>query len=110
MQRIADAITEFLGTWWFIFLFTVISITWCLWNDNPHLPQFDPPPHMGGNLILSWLGVVFPAVVMISNKLLYSRDHRRDEHDYQTGQRIDANIAKLVVLMEQFINQQKDAA
>src|SRR5262245_50907941 len=57
-ERLADLVTRFGGSWWFIGLFVAVLVAWMLLNSTMLVRPFDPFPFILLNLMLSCLAAI----------------------------------------------------
>lgn len=65
-QRTADATTAFCGSWWFIFVFSALSIIWVAGNTLWLVFRFDPYPYILFNLVLTIVSTFQGPLIMMS--------------------------------------------
>src|ERR1700677_4812222 len=71
-QRAADAVTEFSGSWKFVFGLSVVCAGWVIWNHGDK--AFDPYPWLAGNIALTVLSTFQTPLVMMSQNRQIDRD------------------------------------
>jgi uncharacterized membrane protein len=82
-QRIADKAASFHGSWTFIIVFAVVTLTWMAITPLMlTVKAFDPHPYILLNLILSCLDDTQAPVIMMSQNRPEARNRRRAENDY----------------------------
>lgn len=97
-QRIADRVAAFGGSWTFIFIFSVILLTWVVLNsvllvrDNL---DFDPFPYILLNLFLSMLAAVQAPVILMSQNRQAAKDRLAAEHDYEVNLKAELEVRLL---------------
>lgn len=87
-DRIADAVTNYCGSWRFMGLFTIWVVPWILWNSISGLPHFDPFPFIFLTLLLSILAIVITSLVMIAQKRKDAKDQARMQVLYENNSEV----------------------
>ena len=83
-QRTADWVTEASGGWPFILWTTLLLIAWVLLNSS-NLLNFDPPPFLLLNWILTVVSTMQSPLIMMSN-------NRQNDYDRENVQQILAKL------------------
>ena len=66
-QRAADRVTQFCGSWAFIFIFSALTIGWVVLNSALILfGEFDPYPYILFNLVLTVVSTFQGPLIMMS--------------------------------------------
>ena len=95
-QRIADAVSEFGGSWTFIIIFFLFLIAWAGVNTTwllRHPP--DPYPFIFLNLMLSMLAAIQAPIIMMSQNRQSMHDRLRADLDYQVNVKAELAIQQL---------------
>ncbi len=85
-DRIADKISEVVGSWGFILSFSLFLILWIVINgfvlssDN----AIDPYPFILLNLVLSCIAALQAPIIMMSQNRQAEKDSLRNQNDYRT--------------------------
>ena len=95
VQRAADAIAKFAGSWAFIFAFTGVLILWMLVNTLLAAKAFDPYPFILLNLVLSCVAAIQAPLIMMSQNRQEEKDRRRAENDYKVNLKTEIMIEDL---------------
>ena len=95
VQRAADAIAKFAGSWAFIFAFTGVLILWMLVNTLLAAKAFDPFPFILLNLVLSCVAAIQAPLIMMSQNRQEEKDRRRAENDYKVNLKTEIMIEDL---------------
>ena len=95
VQRAADAIAKFAGSWAFIFSFTGVLILWMLVNTLLAAKAFDPYPFILLNLVLSCVAAIQAPLIMMSQNRQEEKDRRRAENDYKVNLKTEIMIEDL---------------
>lgn len=93
-NRASDKITNFIGSWWFIFSFFSGMIIWILVNQE-HIINIDPKPYILLNLILSMLAAVQGSIIMISQSRREKRDRAKLTKDLEVDERTESKVDEL---------------
>ncbi len=94
-QRLADLVTRFGGSWWFIGLFCAVITTWMLVNSLMLAGPFDPFPFILLNLALSCLAAIQAPVILMSQGRQADYDRERATHDYEVNLKAELEIMEL---------------
>lgn len=73
-DRLADKVASFGGSWAFIVIFIVFLAIWMIWNSIVLFLQFDGPPFILLNLILSCVSALQAPFILMSQNRQASRD------------------------------------
>ena len=110
-QKIADKIAHFGGSWHFIIIFTVLLISWMVFNHFIK-DSIDPYPFILLNLILSCIAAIQAPIIMMSQNRQEQKDRQRNENDYKVNLKTEIIIQdlhnKLDLILEELekINQE----
>jgi uncharacterized membrane protein len=94
-QTSSDKITDFIGSWAFIFLFIFFVVIWIGINIKALYGGFDPYPFILLNLTLSCLAAIQAPLIMMSQNRQIDRDRERTELDYMVNRRAEKEIADI---------------
>ena len=85
--RIADHVANFIGSWQFIIIQSVIFLVWVVFNTVWLFSayQFDPYPFILFNLFMSAEAAYASPLILMSQNRQAERDREQAEHDYQTN-------------------------
>lgn len=75
-ERIAEHVTDFIGSWPYIIGQSVFLATWFALNVLPFVGHWDPWPWMGANIIMSTLAAFATSFVLIAQKVGSRRDEK----------------------------------
>ena len=92
-DKAADLVSEFGGSWAFIFLFTVFCICWVAINVTYY--AFDSYPFILLNLILSCLSVFQAPFILMSQNRMSDIDRKRAEEDYKVDLHSELEIIEM---------------
>lgn len=73
-DRLADKVASFGGSWAFILLFIIFLAFWMIWNSVMLFFQFDSPPFILLNLILSCISALQAPFILMSQNRQAARD------------------------------------
>ena len=110
-QKIADKIAHFGGSWHFIIIFTVLLISWMVFNHFIK-DSIDPYPFILLNLILSCIAAIQAPIIMMSQNRQEQKERQRNENDYKVNLKTEIIIQdlhnKLDLILEELekINQE----
>ena len=93
-QKIADKIAHFGGSWHFIIIFTVLLISWMVFNHFIK-DSIDPYPFILLNLILSCIAAIQAPIIMMSQNRQEQKDRQRNENDYKVNLKTEIIIQDL---------------
>lgn len=83
-DRISDALTDFIGSWFFIILSTLTIVVWSILNvfilSNG---GFDPFPFDSLNLILACVASIQSPIIMMSQNRQEKRESLKTQSDYE---------------------------
>jgi uncharacterized membrane protein len=96
-QRLADKMTTFGGSWWFIFLFMFILFLWVALNTLILVQQkrFDPFPFIFLNLMLSMIAALQAPIIMMSQNRHNERDRYNAAQDFEVNLKAELEIQSL---------------
>ena len=96
VQKLADKVAEFGGSWGFIIFFMTFLVAWILLNVfwlSHH--GFDPYPFILLNLILSCIAAIQAPVIMMSQNRQEEKDRERSKKDYKINLKSELEIREL---------------
>jgi uncharacterized membrane protein len=89
-QRASDRVTEFCGSWTFVFLFSAICFVWVVLNSILLLVgEFDPYPYIFLNLVLTVVSTFQGPLIMMSQNRQVERDRESIQWLHQKLDRIE---------------------
>jgi len=95
-QLISDKVARFGGSWSFIISFSIILLTWILYNTfSRGEAKFDPYPFILMNLILSTIAALQAPVIMMSQNRKEEKDRKRNENDYIINLKSELQVRSL---------------
>lgn len=99
-DRIADAVSSFVGSWPFLIIQSCIIIVWIIWNSVPGLPHFDEAPFILLTLILSLQAAYAAPIIMMSQNRQSDRDRVQAMEDFETNVQAKEEIEKLITSLD----------
>jgi len=101
-QKIADAVVGVVGSWPFILVQSTILAFWIGWNSNaPKGKQFDPPPFVLMNLVLSTQAAFATPLILMSQKRQSEIDRQRDIETYNHARNTLVGTVQLIEELEE---------
>lgn len=84
-DKMADKVSEAVGSWKFIIGFTLFLVIWIFTNGYVLVTNaFDPYPFILLNLFLSCVAAIQAPIIMMSQNRQAKKDSLRNENDYRT--------------------------
>lgn len=83
-QKLADAVANGMGSWKFIIIQATFLALWITVNSVRLIFQFDPPPFILLNLLLSFQAGFAAPVIMMSQNRQAEKDRLTAQNDYLT--------------------------
>jgi len=101
-QRIADGVVGVVGSWPFILTQSTILAFWIGWNSiMPKARQFDPPPFVLMNLVLSTQAAFATPLILMSQKRQSEIDRQRDIETYNHARSTLVGTVQLIEELEE---------
>lgn len=82
-ERLADKVSEIVGSWKFIICFISFLILWAILNLWILSKKFDPYPFILLNLLLSCISAIQAPIIMMSQNRQTKKDTKRHQNDYK---------------------------
>ena len=100
-ERIADAITRFAGTMWFVYIHALVYGTWILVNVRqfPGVPRFDPE-FVKLAMAASVEAIFLSTFILISQNRMAAIAERRAELDLQISLLTEHELTRLIELTD----------
>lgn len=102
--RVSDAVSDFVGSWAFVFLYTFAMLLWIALHVTGVL-HIDSPDFIKWNLWLSYFAGTQASIVLMSNNRLACRDRKKLDKSFEIDiETLDVSKdvhVKLIDLMEQ---------
>ncbi len=102
VQRIADAASEFAGTFSFLMVHALWFAVWIVWNLDlvPELKAFDPYPFGLLTMVVSLEAIFLSCMVLISQNRQAAKDRIRSDVEYEANIRAGLEVTQLHVKMD----------
>lgn len=105
-ERIADKVSEFVGSWTFIILFGFMLIGWMILNIYAFLfKPVDPYPFILLNLVLSCIAAAQAPIIMMSQGRQAKKDRLAAEMDYNINLKAELQIQKIQAKIDKILIQ-----
>jgi uncharacterized membrane protein len=102
--EVADRVSFFVGTWRFIFLYTLAMVLWIVGHESGYL-QIDTPDYIQWGLWLNYFAGTQASLVLMSSARQANIDRRKAEHNYKIDKKTlaysKANNEKIEELTKQ---------
>jgi uncharacterized membrane protein len=92
-QRLADRVTNRIGSWPFIIVQSVILLIWIIINTIAWRQHWDPYPFILLNLVLSFQAAYAAPIIMMSQNRQSAKDREKAEADYAVNMRAERDVA-----------------
>ena len=99
-EIISDKTTNYMGSWNFIILQTIIVIIWISLNILGFVKHWDPYPFIVLNLIFSTQAAYAAPIIMMSQNRQGDRDRQQAISDYKTNREAKRDIENLQTKLE----------
>lgn len=102
-EKLADFLTQNLGTVGFFILNAIWFLVWMLVNTEliPWVPIFDPFPYGLLTMIVSLEAIFLSIIVLISQNRNSKIDELREEIDLQINVRAEEEITRILIMLDQ---------
>jgi uncharacterized membrane protein len=103
-QRAIESVTDFLGRPRFLFIILAFVVAWAAVNlllPKFGLPDFDPPPFIWLQGILSLGALLQATMILITENRQDTMVERRTQLDLQVSLLLDQKISKLITMVDQ---------
>jgi uncharacterized membrane protein len=117
-ERAADKMRNTMGSWYFVFGFILVMITWAIVNSLFYLGGtkgkhgFDPYPYILLNLFLSMVAGLQGAILLIAAKRsdqiasqLATHDYETDTHAFERIEAVHTRLEELATSNRQLLEQ-----
>ncbi len=94
-QIAADKMTEWVGSWTFIFLLLLFMGVWIAVNLYAWFMVWDPYPFILLNFVLSTLAAIQAPIILMSQNRAAERDRLMAVYDYEVDRRAEAEVADM---------------
>lgn len=96
-DRLADKVTNVLGSWKFIIIQTAVVLTWAGINLFAYFSHWDPYPFILLNLLFSVQSAYAAPVIMMAQNRQSARDRIQASDDYRTNLEAKEEIEELQI-------------
>ena len=100
-DRIADAVTQQLGSWRFIIIQSIILAFWIILNSVSLFAHWDPAPFILLNLCLSFQAAFTGPIVLLSQNRQSVKDRARDDLEAREVEQVYSSHALLLQINQQ---------
>jgi uncharacterized membrane protein len=100
-ERIADSLTQVMGSWTFIIIQSLILLVWISINVVAWIRHWDPYPFILLNLALSFQAAYAAPIIMMSQNRQASKDRLMAEQDYVVNTKAEEEIKAIMHHLEQ---------
>jgi uncharacterized membrane protein len=107
-QRLADGVANFMGSWPFIIIQTLLILCWIVLNLVAWAGHWDPYPFILLNLLFSTQAAYAAPIIMMSQNRSAERDRAQALADYETNQKAEVEIEELQVSLARIENEKLD--
>lgn len=105
-DRLADKIASIVGSWGFIFIFSLLLIAWMVLNVFLETSAYDPYPFILLNLFLSCFAALQAPIIMMSQNRSAKRDSLRTKNDYKIDLKSEILLEELHEEIKKVISNQ----
>ena len=105
-QRLADAVTDRLGSWPFIVIQSLVLLAWLVVNSVAWRQHWDPYPFILLNLVLSFQAAFSAPIIMMSQNRQAVKDRLRAEADYAVNLRAELDVAAVHARLDELSGRQ----
>ena len=103
-DKLADLVTSFVGSWWYVVTFISLVIGWIILNSLPSTIM-DGYPFVRLRLILACLVALQASIILISQRRIRNVERQRAENDYRINLKAELEIRDLNERVDQMILQ-----
>ncbi len=100
-ERAADGMTNFLGSWAFIFGFLFFLFAWIIINIFAWWMRWDPFPFILLNLTLSSIAALQGPIIMMSQNRQAIRDRLQAKYDYTIDRKAEREIGQIQIELKE---------
>lgn len=108
-DKVADKVSEVVGSWRFIIIFVSFLVCWAILNvwilssDN----AIDPYPFILLNLLLSCISAIQAPIIMMSQNRQAKKDTKRHQNDYRIDLKSELLLEELHKKIDKILKNQK---
>ncbi len=103
-QRIADAVANYMGSWPFIILQSVLVVLWMGLNIVAYIGHWDPYPFILLNLLFSTQAAYAAPIIMMAQNRQNDRDRSQALEDFDTNLKAKKEIESLQLTLTRIEN------
>lgn len=109
-DRIADKVSEIVGSWRFIIIFVSFLLGWVIINGLilTSNSAVDPYPFILLNLLLSCISAIQAPIIMMSQNRQAKKDSMRNQNDYKIDLKSELILEELHNKMDLILKNQKE--
>lgn len=107
-QKAADAVANYMGSWKFIIIQTVIVAMWMVLNVVGIMMHWDPYPFILLNLLFSTQAAYAAPIIMMSQNRSADRDRHQALEDYETNIQAKLEIENLAITLNRIESEKLD--
>lgn len=101
-ERMSDKFAEFIGSWTFISIFVLLTISWIIFNSFKILfNPVDPYPFLLATMVLTSLAAMQAPIIMMSQNRQAKKDRLLAEIDYKVNLKSEVWLQELHVKMDE---------
>jgi uncharacterized membrane protein len=105
-QRLADRVTNRIGSWPFITVQSFILLVWIAVNTIAWRQHWDPYPFILLNLVLSFQAAYAAPIIMMSQNRQNAKDREKAEADYEVDRQAELDIAAVHARLDELTDRQ----
>ena len=105
-QRLADRVTNSIGSWTFIIVQSTILLVWIVVNTIAWRQHWDPYPFILLNLVLSFQAAYAAPIIMMSQNRQNAKDREKAEADYAVDRQAELDIAAVHARLDELTDRQ----
>ncbi len=105
-EKLADKITEIVGSWTFIIIFCLFLLLWMVLNYC--FIDIDPYPFILLNLILSCVAAIQAPIIMMSQNREAKKEKIKSNNEYKTDVKSELILEELYDKMDKILKNQKE--
>ena len=94
-QKVADSLTKWVGSWFFILSFLIFLLFWITANVYAWFYRWDSYPFILLNLILSTVAAIQAPIILMSQNRQAQRDRVAAEYDYRVNFKAEKEIEEI---------------
>ncbi len=106
-DKMADRISEIVGSWGFILGFGGFMVLWVILNGYLLSNPIDPYPFILLNLLLSCVAAIQAPIIMMSQNRQAHKDSLRNQNDYKTDLKSELILEELHDKMDAILANQR---